>query len=285
MAQITPRVALIQFPGSNCEWETKRAAEAAGITCDVFRWNRDPNELAAYDGYIIGGGFSYQDRVRSGVIAAKEPICQTVFEQATANGKPVLGICNGAQILVELGLIPGLDPGKIEMALAPNRLDPASRINLFVCRWVYLKLACPPDRCQFTAAMETDFVWPVPVAHGEGRFTTRTEGLIERLFDNQQVVFQYCDEDGNVIDSPQVNPNGALANIAGLCNPQGNVMAMMPHPERASFVRQLPGELAGEWGRLKRDAWGNAQAMAAAGPGRLVFASMREALMARIVAA
>jgi len=98
-------------------------------------------------------------------------------------------------------------------------------------------------------------------------------------------VFQYCDEDGNVIDSPQVNPNGALANIAGLCNPQGNVMAMMPHPERASFVRQLPGELAGEWGRLKRDAWGNAQAMAAAGPGRLVFASMREALMARIVAA
>ncbi len=279
-----PRIALIQFPGSNCEWESKRAAEAAGMTCDVFRWNREPAELAEYAGYIIGGGFSYQDRVRSGAIAAKEPICKTLFEQATETGKPVLGICNGAQVLVETGLIPGLNPGEIEMALAPNYLDPAGRIDIFCCRWVYLKLACSPARCQFTGQMEPEFVWPVPIAHGEGRFTTQTQGLIERLFENDQVVFQYCDAEGTVAEGPEINPNGALANIAGLCNPEGNVMAMMPHPERTSFVRQLPGELGGKWADIKQAAWGDAEAMAAAGPGRLVFASLREMLLATIPA-
>ena len=87
-----PRVALVQFPGSNCEWETKRSAEAAGMTCDVFRWNRDPELLADYDGYIIGGGFSYQDRVRSGAIAAKEPIVGRVFTEVVEKRKPCLGI-------------------------------------------------------------------------------------------------------------------------------------------------------------------------------------------------
>ena len=96
----TPRVALIQFPGSNCEWETKRAAEATGIDCDVFRWNLDPEALSAYDGYIVGGGFSYQDRVRSGVVATKEPIVARMMEEIAKAGKPALGICNGAQVLV-----------------------------------------------------------------------------------------------------------------------------------------------------------------------------------------
>ena len=88
MSEARPRVALIQFPGSNCEWETKRAAEIAGMDCDVFRWNRDADLLADYDGYIIGGGFSYQDRVRSGVIATKEPIVRRLVDEVTAKGKP-----------------------------------------------------------------------------------------------------------------------------------------------------------------------------------------------------
>jgi phosphoribosylformylglycinamidine synthase len=274
-----PRVALIQFPGSNCEWETKRAAEAAGMVCDVFRWNRDPAALVEYDGYIIGGGFSYQDRVRSGVIATKEPIVTTMFEQVADHGKPVLGICNGAQVLVEAGLVPGLDPGRVEMGMAPNYPDPDGRIGDFCCRWVYLRHACQRGRCALAARVPADHVWPVPIAHGEGRFTTRDPELLDQLRANDQIVFQYCDQNGQVDDSREINPNGAMANIAGLCNPAGNVLAMMPHPERASFIRQLPAELTNHWGERKRAVWGDRDAMCQPGPGRLVFDSLREALL------
>ncbi|MGD9498571.1 MAG: phosphoribosylformylglycinamidine synthase subunit PurQ, partial [Armatimonadota bacterium] len=214
-----PRVALVQFPGSNCEWETKRAAEAAGIECDVLRWNIDPEALGAYDGYIVGGGFSYQDRVRSGVIATKEPIVARLMAEVLGGGKPVLGVCNGAQVLVEAGLIPGVHPGEVEMALAPNRPDSAGRIASFCCRWVFIKLACPPERCLMTRALQPGEVMPIPIAHGEGRFTTRNAELVELLREREQIVFQYCDADGKVEDRPEINPNGALANIAGLCSP------------------------------------------------------------------
>ncbi len=276
-----PRVALVQFPGSNCEWETRRAAEAAGISCDVFRWNLDPEALAAYDGYIVGGGFSYQDRVRSGVVATKEPIVARMMAEVLEHGKPALGICNGAQVLVEAGLIPGVHPGDVEMALAPNRPDPEHRIAAFCCRWVFLKLACAPERCAMTAHMEPGEVIPIPIAHGEGRFTTRIPGLVDRLCDNDQIVFQYCDAEGNVEDRPDINPNGAIANIAGICNPDGKVLAMMPHPERASFLRQVPTDLGGPWSQRRRDAWGDAEALEAPGPGRVIFESMRAALLAR----
>jgi len=281
MAPQTARVALIQFPGSNCEWETQRAAQAAGMSCEVFRWNRDPGLLAEFDGYIIGGGFSYQDRVRSGAIAAKEPIVKRVVSEVVEGHKPCIGICNGAQVLVEAGLIPGIEPGKVEMALAPNRHDPAGRIAGFCCRWVYLKHSS--RKCRLSANMASDLVWPVPIAHGEGRFTSATEGLLEKLIENDQIVFSYCDEDGNVDPAPHVNPNGAMANIAGLCNPEGNVLAVMPHPERASFLRQVPGELGGKWAQAKAKAWGDPVAMASAGPGLAVFESMRDLLLAPAV--
>jgi len=274
-----PRVALIQFPGSNCEWETKRAAEAAGLACDVFRWNRPAEQLRAYPAYLLGGGFSYQDRVRSGVIATKEPIIGTLFEEVTGRGKPVIGICNGAQILVEAGLVPGLRPGEVEMALAPNRPHSQERLGAFVCRWVYLKHSSAPGRSLFTSRLPEGYVWPVPIAHGEGRFTTTRPDLLEQILSNDQAIFQYCDARGNVDQDPAVNPNGALANLAGLCNPQGNVLAMMPHPERASFLRQIPGELGGEWGARKLAAWGNAAAQLQPGPGQLIFESLREALL------
>jgi phosphoribosylformylglycinamidine synthase len=264
MSPSAPRVALIQFPGSNCEWETKRSAEAAGLTCDVFRWNRDPDLLAEYDGYIIGGGFSYQDRVRSGAIAAKEPIVGRVFTEVVEKGKPCLGICNGAQVLVEAGMIPGVSMGEVEMALAPNFHDPAGRIAGFCCRWVYLRHAS--RKCALTSLMDPGLVWPVPIAHGE------------ELRENDQIVFQFCDEAGNLDESRAVNPNGALANIAGLCNPEGNVLALMPHPERASFVRQVPGELGGSWAQAKAQAQGDVRQMQAPAPGLKVFESMRALL-------
>ncbi len=275
-----PQVALVQFPGSNCEQETKRAAEAAGLTVAMFRWNRDPALLRHYDAYLVGGGFSYQDRVRAGAIATKEPIVRTLFEEAM-NGKPVLGICNGAQVLVEAGLVPGLQPGKVEMALAPNRADPEGRIAGFCCKWTFLRLASKPGRCAFTRALPPGVVWPVPIAHGEGRFTTREEGLVERLFENDQVVFQYCTAAGEVVDDPRVNPNGALANAAGVCNPDGNVLALMPHPERCSWLRQIPYEIGGEWAAKRDQARGDVARLNAPGPGRPIFESLREALLVR----
>ena len=275
-----PRVALVQFPGSNCEWETQRAAEAAGISCDVFRWNIDAEALGAYAGYIVGGGFSYQDRVRSGVVATKEPIVARMMAEVLESGKPALGICNGAQVLVEAGLIPGVHAGDVEMALAPNRPDPERRIAGFCCRWVFIKLACVPERCVFTTELQPGEVMPIPIAHGEGRFTSEAPGLLEELRDNDQIVFQYCDRDGVVEDRPDINPNGAVANIAGLCNPQGNVMAMMPHPERSSFLRQVPVDLGDAWARRRREAQGDAAALEEPGPGRAVFVAMRKALLA-----
>ncbi len=275
-----PQVALVQFPGCKCEWETKRAAEAADIDCDVFRWNLDPEALPTYDGYIVGGGFSYQDRVRSGVVATKEPVVARMIDEVVEKSKPALGICNGAQVLVEAGLIPGLHTGVVEMALAPNRPDPQARIAGFCCRWVFVKLVCEPDRCEMTADMEPGEVIPIPIAHGEGRFTTRDSEVIDGLHANDQIVFQYCDAQGNVVDRPDVNPNGAVENIAGICNPDGNVLAMMPHPERASFLRQVPTDLEGPWSQKRRDSWGDARGLEEAGPGRVIFDSMREALLA-----
>ncbi len=278
------RVALIQFPGSNCEWETKRAAEAAGLICDIFRWNADPGALPDYDGYIIGGGFSYQDRVRSGVIATKQPIMRIVFHEVTEHGKPILGICNGAQVLVEAGLIPGLHPGHVEMGLAPNFHDPEHRIAGFCCRWIYLKHVCAPGRCALTRELPAGEVFPIPIAHGEGRFVTRDPEVLAQLQENDQIVFQYCDEDGHIEDRRDINPNGAQANIAGLCNPEGNVLGMMPHPERASFLRQIPAELGGVWGEKKIQAWGDAQAMNSPGPGFAIFLSLARAVGAAVPA-
>lgn len=278
--QSKPRLALVQFPGSNCEWESKRAAEAAGMDCDVFRWNLDPEGLSAYAGYIIGGGFSYQDRIRSGVIATKEPIVARMMSDIAEGHKPALGICNGAQVMVEAGLIPGLHSGDVEMALAPNRPDPTHRIAGFCCRWVYVKLACDPQRCAMTTKLQPGEIIPIPIAHGEGRFTTRDSAVVDALRANDQIVFQYCDADGNVEDRPEINPNGAVANIAGICSVEGNVMAMMPHPERASFLGQVPTDLGGPWSERRREAWGDADALDQPGPGRAIFESMREALVA-----
>jgi phosphoribosylformylglycinamidine synthase len=277
-----PRIALIQFPGSNCEAETKRAAEAAGMVCDMFRWNRQPALLADYDGYIIGGGFSYQDRVRAGVIATKEPVVDALFAEVVEKGKPVLGICNGAQVLVEAGLVPGLHPGEVEMALAPNRPQPTSRISGFACKWVYIKHTAPAGCCGMTTNIPEGTVIPIPIAHGEGRYTSILPGLFEKLRDAGQIVFQYCTAEGDVVDDPRVNPNGATMSMAGLCNPEGNVLAMMPHPERASFLRQMPAELAGEWGRKKVAAIGDMAANDGEGPGLAVFTSLRDMLMSRL---
>src|SRR5258705_11482130 len=159
---MTPRVAVIQFPGVNCEAETVRALQRLGMRAEVFRSTRSPGDLREYQAYVLPGGFSYQDRVRAGALAAKDPVVEVLAEQAE-QGKPVLGICNGAQILVESGMIP--DGRGVELGLARNHMPDRSG---YYARWIYLRVE--PSSCVFTRALDPGTVLPLPVAHGEGRF-------------------------------------------------------------------------------------------------------------------
>lgn len=235
-----PRVAVLQFPGINSEYETLRALWDAQIDAEFFRWNDDPSKLAAYDGYVIPGGFSYEDRGRSGLIASMDPVMNEIRRQADT-GKPVLGICNGAQILVESGLVPGGKTGPdgrspLLMCLARNKRVKNGRVIGvgFYNENIHVKSTAPQGRCAFNLDFAPDEISGlVPIAHGEGRFTTSIPGLLETLRQNQQIIFKYCDATGQLGDEFPLNPNGAMDSAAAICNAQGNVMAIMPHPERA----------------------------------------------------
>lgn len=276
MSVSTARIAVIQFPGSNCETESVRAMRMAGLEAEAFRWNRSPEELGRFDGYFVPGGFSYEDRIRAGVVAAKEPLLDRLSIEA-AQGKPVLGVCNGAQILLETGLLPGLEPGKVQMALAHNYMTVDSRVvrRGHHCGWVNVRVEVEPERTPFTRMMKTREWFPLTVSHGEGRFTTSEEGLPETLEKNNQIVWRYCDDNGELSTNVPVNPNGSLLNIAGLCNPAGTVVALMPHPERSYFLRQVPSSWRGEWGNRRR-ALERSESFNEYGPGFAFFQSLRE---------
>ena len=228
------KIAIIQFPGSNTERETFMACHRVGLLPVGFLWNQPLEELSNFDGYIIVGGFSYEDRSRAGVIAALDPIIKQIKVEAKS-GKPVLGICNGAQILVESGMVPGLENGRVGVALTDNkRIKKNHVIGVgYYNTWANLTVSVPPDRCAFTRKLKPEESINIPLAHGEGRFIVPTE-LLEKMIKNKQTVYRYCDEGGNIIDEFPTNPNGSTYNLAAVCNPAGNVMAMMPHPERTS---------------------------------------------------
>ncbi|MCK4548359.1 MAG: phosphoribosylformylglycinamidine synthase I [Candidatus Eisenbacteria sp.] len=261
------RVAVLGFPGSNCEVETQRALLAAGVKADIVRWNESPDRLSHYGGFVLPGGFSYQDRVRAGALAAKETIVEAVTAGAE-EGKPILGICNGCQILVEAGLVPGIREGDVEMALAPNHRPGGAG---YYCRWVFLKHVASPGRCLLTRLLGQSEVLPIPIAHAEGRFVTSSNDLVATLRENDQVVLRYCDAHGRVSSSPDVNPNGSVDDIAGLCNPRGNVLALMPHPERAAWLRQVPEGMETLWATDRSGAAGRGQDLENEGPGRRLF--------------
>ena len=228
------KIAIIQFPGSNTERETFMACHRVGLLPVGFLWNQPLEELSNFDGYIIVGGFSYEDRSRAGVIAALDPIIKQIKIEAKS-GKPVLGICNGAQILVESGMVPGLENGRVGVALTDNkRIKKNHVIGVgYYNTWANLTVSVPPDRCAFTRKLKPEESINIPLAHGEGRFIVPSE-LLEKMIKNKQTVYRYCDEGGNIIDEFPTNPNGSTYNLAAVCNPAGNVMAMMPHPERTS---------------------------------------------------
>lgn len=263
------RIAIIQFPGSNCELEAARAVRRAGMEAVIWRWNRPYQELATFDGFIVPGGFSYEDRIRAGVVAAHDQVIEVVRAQANA-GKPVLGICNGAQILVEAGLVPGgthaKDTGQVTAMLAVNKRVGSDTELLgvgYYNEWVYIRNNAPKGRSAFTLAMDEGKHLRLPVAHGEGRFLF-ADGILEQLVERTQTVFRYCNPSGEIEDFFPANINGAAYALAGVCNEEGNVLALMPHPERTE-----EGQVLFESMRqyLKQEGKGNKAVVREAGRG------------------
>lgn len=205
------RVAVVRFPGSNCDFDTLRSAELAG-TEPYFVWHRD-TDLQGADAVLLPGGFSYGDYLRSGAIARFSPIMAEV-QRFAQDGGPVLGICNGFQILCEAGMLPG--------ALMRN-----SRLS-FVSRPVWLRVE--QTDTAFTNRYSVGQVLKMPVAHGDGRFAADPE-TIKRLEAEGRVVVRYVSHDGR---EPEEEINGSLHQIAGIANDEGNVVGLMPHPDRAS---------------------------------------------------
>src|ERR1700760_2698319 len=204
---------VVIFPGSNCDEDIIHVLDKIMGQQVVRLWHKD-HDLQGADFIILPGGFSFGDYLRSGAIARFSPIMQEVIQFA-AKGGYVWGICNGFQVLTESGLLPG--------ALLHN-------VNRkFNCSNIYLK--AQTNDSLLTSQIDPQRALKIPIAHGEGNYFADADTL-KMLNDNNQVLFRYCDESGNITD--EANPNGSLQNIAGVCNKGRNVFGMMPHPERAS---------------------------------------------------
>jgi len=265
------KVVIIQFPGVNCEYESLRVIEAVGLRGEIRRWNDARAAVRDAASIFIPGGWSYQDRIRGGVVAAKDAVADEIAD-AVARGVPVLGVCNGAQVLVECGVVPGFDPGAVEVALAPNRM-PTRRG--YYCAWAHLQKG--PAPCVFTEHIDASAILPIPFAHAEGRFATATETVREKLEGGACVALKYITPDGTPATDWPDNPNGTIANIAALTNSAGNALAIMPHPERAAWRFQVPRSIGGMWGAARDHL--DAGSLYAPGPGYAVFESLRRALI------
>ena len=196
------KVGIIRFPGSNCDRDVFHALQLAGGQPDYVWWNQ--KDLSKFDGLVIPGGFSYGDYLRAGAIAAITPVIESIKE-VVKDEKPVLGICNGAQILAEVGLVPGV-----------FTLNQKAQ---FICEWVELEVKT--NRTPFTRLYQKNEIIKMPIAHAEGRYYTE---YIDTLHDQDQIVLGF---EGD-------NPNGSMEAITGVCDQSGLVCAVMPHPERAS---------------------------------------------------
>lgn len=206
------KIGVVVFPGSNCDQDAVDAFELLNQQV-VKLWHKD-HDLQGCELIILPGGFSYGDYLRTGAVARFSPIMNEVIAHANRGGY-LMGICNGFQILAEAQLVPGV--------LLRNTTQQ------YICKNVYLK---PESKSALlTAGLDANRAYKIPIAHGDGRYFADADTLA-RVQDNDQVLFRYCNENGETTD--QANCNGSLANIAGVCNKRRNVFGMMPHPERAA---------------------------------------------------
>jgi len=207
------KVAVIQFPGSNCDLDTVYVLKKIMHFKADLIWHAYFKD-SEYDAAVLPGGFSYGDHLRAGIIAAYSPAMR-VIKEMVKDGKPVIGICNGFQILTESELLPG--------ALLQNDC------LTFVCKWVHLRTES--SNSAFTKGIKKGTIIRIPIAHGQGRYFN-DENVLKELNENDQIMFRYSNMNGEI--TPESNPNGAFENIAGICNLERNVVGLMPHPERAS---------------------------------------------------
>jgi phosphoribosylformylglycinamidine synthase subunit PurQ / glutaminase len=204
------KIGITVFPGSNCDRDVYNIFKTK-LESDI-RYIKDKDKIETFDAIIIPGGFTYGDRLRAGAIAAHSSLMNKIKEQDDT-GIPILGICNGFQILVEAGLLPG--------ALIPNKS------LKFICRWV--EIIVTNNKTPFTNLYTENQKISIPIAHGEGQYMIDKQSYKE-IKNNNQVTMKYIGD----------NPNGSLDSIAAICNPKGNIMGMMPHPERASDNDLVP---------------------------------------------
>jgi phosphoribosylformylglycinamidine synthase len=232
---------VLRTAGTNCDVETEYALHRAGAHAERVHVNvvrEHPERLAEYNILVVPGGFSYGDDLGAGKILANELLTflREPIRQFIDDGKLVLGICNGFQVLVKTGLLPGLGSGRQEATLTWNDS------NRFEDRWVHLKL--PKSRCVYTDGAGSDGLWYLPIAHAEGKFIPSDDDTLKALRANGQIVFQYVDAAGGFAGYP-ANPNGSVEHIAGVCDTTGRILGLMPHPERHILGAHHP-----QWTRL-----------------------------------
>ncbi len=225
-----PEVCVLKTDGVNCDEETMHAFEVAGGAPELVHVNQlrgGERRLKDYGVLALAGGFSYGDDIASGKVLANEltSYLSDQLQEFVSDEKPVIGICNGFQVLIRTGLLPGAELGNQRLTLATNDSD------RFECRWVDLTM--PPSRSRFVQPTELGTVTvPMQIAHAEGKLVGSRQDITQ-LAANRQVVFQYSTERGTPTDTYPHNPNGSMGNIAGITDPSGLILGMMPHPERS----------------------------------------------------
>lgn len=232
----SPRAAILFTAGTNCDKETKYALELAGAQAELVHINHlrsGEKRLKDYQLLVLPGGFTYGDYIAAGRILANELrfVLKDEIGEFLETGFPILGICNGFQVLVKAGILPGFDGPFSEPSVTLDRNDSGR----FEDRWVYLKPLKTP--CIFTQGIEG--IFELPVAHAEGKFVAKDSGVLKRLRENRQVVLEYSSPEGKRAGYPY-NPNGSAQGIAGICDPTGRIFGLMPHPERFVHPYQHP---------------------------------------------
>ncbi len=239
--KIKPRAIILRTAGTNCDYETRYALEKAGADVDLVHVNqlvKDKGLLSSYHIFVLPGGFTYGDDIAAGKVLANQ-LRHHLLDELTRfvdDGKLVIGICNGFQVLIKMGLLPGIN-GTQPSSTNEYRQEftlTYNDSNKFEDRWVYLKSLS--DKSVF---IDKDCLLYVPIAHAEGKFVAGNGGELEALGKSGQIIFKYVDKDGNIANYPW-NPNGSLDNIAGVCDSTGRVIGMMPHPERYIEPTQHP---------------------------------------------